>query len=126
MYAELLTAQLSQPFVIKSPDKKLLVDAELMVNANQLVYLTADGSYSHLCFQYEGKYYEQLLLHPLSHYEERLILLGFFRPNKAALINILRAEKVSHLQHFIRMQNGFECDISRHYQQLMKCLFPVL
>jgi hypothetical protein len=126
MYAQLISAQLSHQFLIKSPDKKLLGDVELIVNANQLICLTADGSYSHVWFQYQDKYYKQLLLHPLSHYEELLILLGFFRPNQAALINMLRTEKVSHVQQFIKMQNGKEFDISRHYKQLMKCLFPVL
>jgi DNA-binding LytR/AlgR family response regulator len=126
MYHELLAAQISYQFLIKSPDKKLLGETELVINANHLIYFKAAGSYSQVCFESKGNYYEQLLLHPLSHYEERLILLGFFRPNKAALINVLRAEKVSHLQHFIKMQNGFECHISRYYQPLMKCLFPVL
>lgn len=94
----------------------------MVLQFEEVQYLKAEGNYTRICFEKDGKQYEELMGHLLSHYEEILTPEMFFRTHKSYLVNKNKIKKVNKIEQCtLELKNGTLLPISRRrYNDLLE------
>lgn len=86
----------------------------IIVPFSKLLYLKADGNYTQMFFEKEGKTEEHLMYNSLSHYEEIITDSLFFRTHKSYIVNTNYIQKVLKIEQcLIELKDGTTLPLSR-------------
>ena len=89
----------------------------------QVLYIIADGNYSHITYIWENDYRTSIQSHNLASYTNFLTQMHFMQIHKSHLINLAMVQGLNNKYHHVTMKDKQQLHYTKHFGDQLHALF---